>query len=97
VDVQESVSAMLEGSPSAIEVLRDKRGFDLVDGEFSRQIERRIINQVVAKALTDLHLNDGTFCAGNDWSRKMPKGRAGGKCDVAAQLKPEGALALDRM
>jgi hypothetical protein len=26
---------------------------------------------------------------------KMPNG--GGKCDVAAQLKPEGALTLDQM
>jgi hypothetical protein len=47
VDVQQSVRAMLEGSPSAIEVLRDKRGFDLGDGEFARQIERRTISQAI--------------------------------------------------
>jgi hypothetical protein len=29
VDVQQSVRAMSAGSPSAIDVLRDKRGFDL--------------------------------------------------------------------
>jgi hypothetical protein len=88
---------MLEGSPSAIEVLRDKRGFDLDDGEFAMQIERRTISQAIAKGLPDLHRNDGGFCAGNDRSRKNAKRRGGGKRDVAARLKPEGALALDQM
>jgi hypothetical protein len=55
VDVQQSVRAMLEGTPSAIEVLRDKRGFDLGDGEFARQIERWTISQAIAKGLPDPH------------------------------------------